>query len=348
MKVVASLIFGIISSAIFSQNVTIPDANFKNYLLSNPAVNTNNDSEIQESEALAFTGTLAFQFYLIEDLTGIEAFTNLTVLVCGDNNLTSLDLSQNIALLELYCYDNQISTLDLSANTALQALDCRGNQILDLDVSANSSLQYLNCPFNGMLTLNVQNTALVTLRCYANQLTSLDVSSNVLLTTLACDYNDFSELDLSNNSALTIIDCDYNELTQLNVANGNNSNVTLFDARNNPSLECVQVDNETYANTHWTNIDGTTVFNEDCSSLSNDVFNTFNFSVYPNPVKDILNFNLPETASITIVTLEGKVIMAQRKLKGNNNIDMSIMSKGIYIVNITTTRKSYYSKVIKR
>ena len=41
----------------FGQNVNIPDANFKSYLVGNTSINTNGDSEIQVSEA---TATLIF------------------------------------------------------------------------------------------------------------------------------------------------------------------------------------------------------------------------------------------------------------------------------------------------
>ena len=35
---------------LFGQNVNIPDANFKAYLVGNSAINTNGDTEIQVSE----------------------------------------------------------------------------------------------------------------------------------------------------------------------------------------------------------------------------------------------------------------------------------------------------------
>ena len=41
------------------QNVNIPDANFKAYLVGNAAINTNGDTEIQVSEAAAFNGIIA-------------------------------------------------------------------------------------------------------------------------------------------------------------------------------------------------------------------------------------------------------------------------------------------------
>jgi Leucine-rich repeat (LRR) protein len=153
------------------QNVNIPDANFKAYLVGNTAINTNGDTEIQVTEANAFTGTIDCSYDNISNLTGIEAFTALTYLYCYDNLLTSLNVSQNTALTQLDCTNNQLTSLDVSGATALELLGCESNQLSSLDVS--------------------QNTALTDLYCYSNQLTSLDVSQNTALTRLYCDENKF-------------------------------------------------------------------------------------------------------------------------------------------------------------
>ena len=71
-----------------AQNVNIPDANFKAYLVGNTDINTNGDAEIQVSEATAFNGTIICNSLNLSDLTGIEAFTNLTELNCRNNQLT--------------------------------------------------------------------------------------------------------------------------------------------------------------------------------------------------------------------------------------------------------------------
>ena len=42
----------------FGQNVNIPDANFKAYLVGNTDINTNGDAEIQVSEAATFNDTI--------------------------------------------------------------------------------------------------------------------------------------------------------------------------------------------------------------------------------------------------------------------------------------------------
>ena len=57
-----------------AQNVNIPDANFKTYLLGNTLINTNGDTEIQVSEASSFSGGIDCSNLSIADLTGIENF----------------------------------------------------------------------------------------------------------------------------------------------------------------------------------------------------------------------------------------------------------------------------------
>lgn len=98
---------------IYAQNVNVPDGNFKDALTSNANVNTNGDTEIQVSEATAFTGSLDLSSQGIKSLTGIEAFTQLTGLNCSSNQLSRLDFSQNTALTSLYCYNNLLSSLKI-------------------------------------------------------------------------------------------------------------------------------------------------------------------------------------------------------------------------------------------
>jgi hypothetical protein len=98
----------------FGQNVYIPDANFKAYLVGNALINTNGDSQIQVSEAAAFNDTIDCDNKNISDLTGIESFTLLNALSCNNNNLTNLDLSNNIELILLHCAHNQISSINVS------------------------------------------------------------------------------------------------------------------------------------------------------------------------------------------------------------------------------------------
>ena len=141
----------------FGQNVNIPDANFKAYLVGNTLINTNGDTEIQVSEATVFNGDIVCFSMNISDLTGIEAFTALTGLICYLNQLTSLDVSQNTALTNLQCHNQPLTSLDVSANTDLNTLVCANNQLANLDVSNNTSLVHLQCQGNLLASLDVSN-----------------------------------------------------------------------------------------------------------------------------------------------------------------------------------------------
>ena len=246
MKTTLLFLSVFLSASLFGQNVNIPDANFKACLIGNSLLNTNGDSEIQLSEASAFTGVIYCIYQSISDLTGIEALTALTYLDLQGNNLTSLDVSSNTALTYLSCVENQLTSLDVSGATALTGLTCNINQLTSLDVS--------------------QNTVLEQLGCGENQLTSLDVSNNTALTYLTCGFNLLTSLDVSSNTALTLLGCWFNQLECLNVANGNNSNLSAFSAEYNPNLTCIQVDDVTYSTSNWTAENFFYPFSEDCNN----------------------------------------------------------------------------------
>ncbi len=181
-------------------------------------------------------------------LTSLDLSNNtaLTTLYCYDNQLTSLDVSNNTALTTLYCFDNQLTSLDVSNNTALTALQCYNNQLTALDVSNNTALTHLTCRNNQLTALDLSNnTALTSLTCFENQLTSLDVSNSTALESLNCYDNQLTSLDVSNHTALTYLNCDNNQLTSLDVSNStaleslycDNNQLTALDLSNNTALE---------------------------------------------------------------------------------------------------------------
>ena len=132
-----------------------PDAIFRNWILQQYY---GMDGKLTENEIKDVT-YIAVNEKNISTLKGIEYFTSLNVLICPLNQLTSLDVSKNTALIWLNCKSNQLTSLDVSQNTALERLYCYSNQLTSLDVS--------------------NNTALTWLECYSNQLTSLDVSKKL-------------------------------------------------------------------------------------------------------------------------------------------------------------------------
>jgi hypothetical protein len=231
-----------------SCRVYIPDVNFKTALLATPGLDGNGNGEIECSEATAYTGNIVASSLGITDLTGIEAFTNITELDCHNNSLTSLNVSSNTALNNLYCGDNLLTSLNVSGLTSLLEIHCYMNQLTSFNVSSNTALMLLNCWGNLLSDLNVSGlTSLYNIDCGTNLLTSLDVSSN---------------------TALTQFFCYENLLTNLNVKNGNNTSITNFSATDNPSLTCIQVDDATWSRINWTNKDAGARFSEDCDATS--------------------------------------------------------------------------------
>ena len=90
---------------------------------------------------------------------------NITHLYCGNNRITTLDVSKNPTLTELGCYENQITHLDVSKNTELTKLECWSNYLTSLDISANNALKELNFSNNPIKSMNFgYNTALTVIR----------------------------------------------------------------------------------------------------------------------------------------------------------------------------------------
>ena len=167
-----------------------PDETFRTYIQEN--FDTTADGILSKEEREQVT-KIDVRSKGISDLTGVEYFTALQWLSCFNNNLTELDVRQNLALQRLQCHYNNLTELDVSQNTALQTLSCYKNNLTKLDVSQNTALQELHCDNNNLTELDVsQNTALQLLACYDNNLTALDVSQNPALTDLACFNNTYS------------------------------------------------------------------------------------------------------------------------------------------------------------
>jgi hypothetical protein len=334
----------------FGQNVNIPDANFKAYLVGNSGINTNGDTEIQVSEASAFNGTIACPAMNISNLTGIEAFVSLTYLSCSYNQLTSLDVSACTALTTLDCSGNySLSNLDVSACTSLTTLECSGNSLSTLNVSSCTALTTLYCPYNLITSLDVSGcTALTDLSCYYNELTSLDVSGCTALTDLLCAYNQLTSLDVSTCTALTYLDCSNNNLTSLNVKNGNNINMDLY-AKTNPNLSCIEVDNVAWSNANWPNtIDATASFSLNCSGAGiSDINESNTLMLYPNPAVSELNILGEGAFSYEISDMSGKIFF-QGEVNESDKIRIAELNAGVYNITHITENKIQTLRFIKQ
>jgi len=157
---------------VLAQKTYVPDDAFETYLENNGMGDgiALNDSVL--TSAIDTSTNLDYMNYKgIYDLTGLEAFVNLTMLGVDGNYLTTLDVSNNTKLTDIYCANNNLTTIDLSNNILLDDLYCNNNQITDVDVSANINLRQLYVHNNQLTSLDLRNgnnTNLYPFKCYGN------------------------------------------------------------------------------------------------------------------------------------------------------------------------------------
>ncbi|MBF2709570.1 Ig-like domain-containing protein [Flavobacterium soyangense] len=215
----------------YAQYTLIPDVNFELALIGLGIDSGAPDGKVLTANVSGITN-LDVSKKAITNLSGIQDFTSLEYLLCIDNQLTSLDVTKNTALIRLSCNQNQLTSLDVTKNTNLNHLSCSYNYIISIDVTKNTALTLLDCSNNQITSLDVtKNTALTLLDCSNNQITSLDVTKNTALTFLSCSTNQISSLDVTKNMALTFLSCSTNQISSLDVTK--NTALTLLDCSNN-------------------------------------------------------------------------------------------------------------------
>ncbi len=114
-KIITLLIGLFISLVVNAQYTAIPDANFELALYDLGYDNILGDGQVPTT-FINTVAVLSVPSKNITDLTGIEGFAELLILNCENNNITSLDLSNNPVLGitgEIYLNDNNLSYLDL-------------------------------------------------------------------------------------------------------------------------------------------------------------------------------------------------------------------------------------------
>jgi len=185
------------------------------------------------------------------------------------------------------------------------------------------------------------------LDCSDNNLTTLNLSKNTALSILLCKFNMITSLDLTQNFVLKELSCSNNDLTNLNVKIGNNYiDITFFDAKNNPNLTCIEVDDESYSTVNWLNIDSQSTFSENCGALAIDEYLNANIIVYPNPTTSLVSVDheqFIDLESIKIFDMLGRQLQQTK----NNDVDLSNFKSGIYFIKINTDKGTLSKKIIK-
>ncbi len=220
-KIITALLFSmVLGGNAKAQTVDIPDENFLEYLLIGANVDTNRDGEIQVSEAEAFTGSFTINEG-ITDLTGIEAFKNLSVLGIYSAKIKNLNLSGNTKLQYLNINGTPLTSVDVSKNTDLIQIVVQYNANLEEFVlGENSKLQVLSLMYNQIKSLNLDGcTRMTNFFITDNKLTTVDISHSPKLAQINISANLLTDLDLSNNKRLTYLNIGYNKIASLDISN---------------------------------------------------------------------------------------------------------------------------------
>ncbi|MFR7349396.1 leucine-rich repeat domain-containing protein, partial [Peptoniphilus sp.] len=80
---------------------------------------------------------------------------SIETIICSENKLTKLDLSECDGLKKLNCDKNKIEVLNLPDNGSLSYLVCSQNKLAELDLKGHLLLQTLDCSYNNLTKLDL-------------------------------------------------------------------------------------------------------------------------------------------------------------------------------------------------
>ncbi len=335
ISILAIIICSFTTSHIFGQYTSIPDSNFEQRLIDLGIDSTGiHDGQILTSDAESVT-SLNLQRQNIQDLTGIEAFINLTELNCNRNNLSTLDISSLENLNKLYCAYNVLTELHLGSGNNLGLLDCSRNNISTIDLSGQLDLGELNCRSNELNELDLSNlTWLHTLDCSQNSISELNLMDNEFLYILTVWGTNVQQLDLTQCQNIFALDCDY----PLLFIDLRGINLDLLSYLSVPTVECVAVDDPEYFYSNFSANNPNTMFSTICNSCENTNLwkggtgywkdpNNWSFERVPNACDDV-NISIPGSEVIIrsgrIVDVATLAMHNGTKLKVENYASLTI------------------------
>lgn len=222
--------------------LNIPDENFEAILIekgidSDGIVN----QQMLKSDAEKVT-KLSLNGENINTLEGIEAFVNLKRLEADANNLTTLDLSNNVLLDTISLTSNSLTKVEgLEKSQNLTWLSLSWNYFTEFTLD-NDNVKNFLIDHNDLTSLEIANAPkLESAVLNLNQITDLDLSNSPLLKVLVFSANKVQTINLENNVNLEYIYGSSNLLTQFDISNLPN----LIDVRvdRNPTLTCIKIAN---------------------------------------------------------------------------------------------------------
>lgn len=336
----ALLLFTIAAFTVNGQTINFPDVHLKAKLLSaSPnatiaqdanfnyvAIDTNNDQEIQVSEAQAIK-YLSVDNASITDLTGITNFSNLEGLFFSDNQVTSIDLSGMPNLRRIACNFNELTNLNVSGLTNLISLTCRNNHLQALNLSGLINLTLIECSFNyNLQSLNLSGlTHLENLSCYySNLMNSLDLTQLSSLQSVNLYGNNIQSLNVAGLSNLVSLDCGSNQLaaidltglTNLQLLGCGNNHITNLDLTGLTNLQTLACSDNLLTSLDLTPLSPLVLRNLSCA---NNQLSQLNISGFNNLSRLLCNDNQLQT-----LDLSGKHLLQEVNCSGNQIQNLEI------------------------
>lgn len=251
--------------------------------------------------AVTFTG----------DSRGIDiAYFNDNVYIIGDyeNNITI----GTITLTSSGPSDIFITNLNAQTGSVDWAKKIGSNQVYDngygIAVSSDNDI-YITGAFNGTLSLESTNI-------------SSSGSSDAFIIKL-------------NNSGTPVWG---------KALGGNESDIGTAVAANNGFVYVAGYffsSSAQFGNINLTSFGGNDIFvakitDNNTMNVDETLFSQTNFRLYPNPANSILHIEVKENTNIKIVNFLGATVATQQLQTGNNAVDVSSLTKGIYFVHNST------------
>ena len=309
---------------------------------------------------LTLTGATSLRelsIYNVVNLTDVDVSTNtaLEKITSYSSSLTNLNTTGATSLKEIQVHTSNISSLDLSTNTALEIVNAHSSSLASININGATALKELYVYQTNITELDAStNTALNTLYSYSNSsLASINVSGATALTDLQCYATGITSLVLSTNTNLSTLYCQDSDLISLEIKNGNTSGITNFNAEGNTELSCIMVDDVSYAETNFTNIDAGVTFSLTCGYT---YVPDANFEAALSSIDDVSGDGKLPTADIETITLlrvDNKEISdltgieaftsLESLLAFDNNLTTLDLSSNTNLVSIALSRNSLTS-----
>ncbi|RRA95007.1 T9SS type A sorting domain-containing protein [Paenimyroides viscosum] len=310
MKKIVLTILTLVPFITKAQVTLVPDQNFENYL-----VHWGYDSDglingqILTSDALTVTEL---------DFVNKSPNNTMPISLTGLNDFTNL---------EIFKVRSDATTMSFNNLTKLKKIYLDNAALSSFDATSFSFLE----------ELELENT-------------SLDVPPR-----------EIRELDFSNSSNFNYLFVrELRDLERISLRNNQASSVSIILYGGSDQNICIEVDNPSDATNNlppynnWSiTWDGVNDYNNyyfsNICALSIEKFVTENFKIYPNPATDYVSVEQKETKGVTLQSVQildssGKWI---KSIKDNfNKIDVSNLSKGMYLFVIQTDKGNKTEKII--